>query len=264
MSINLIDMLKDRLVGQLAGGLASKVGGSEEETKGGLEALIPTILGGLISQMGKPGGADKVNETLDSDDYSGGLLDSILGGGEPNTEELGKQGGGLVDMIFGDKGSMIGDILGKVTGSKGGLLTALLPMVLPLIMNFLGKQKRAMGLDSTGFTQMLMDQKENVASAMPAGLSDQLGWADLSPPKPAASSPAPASEGGGMGSIVIPIAILALIAFIGYQVISSQNAKEVESPVENIEEVEDDLLDIDMGEIDSGNVTDSSTGLPAQ
>ena len=66
MAINIIDMLKNQLGGQIAGQLGRQFGESEQATKSGIEALVPTILGGLLKQVAAPGGADK----LDSADTS--------------------------------------------------------------------------------------------------------------------------------------------------------------------------------------------------
>ncbi|TWU40570.1 DUF937 domain-containing protein [Novipirellula artificiosorum] len=77
MAIDLMQMLKSQVTGQLAGKLGSHLGESPQATTQGLDAIFPTVLGGLMKQVSQPGGAAKINETLDQGDYDGSLLDNI-------------------------------------------------------------------------------------------------------------------------------------------------------------------------------------------
>ena len=54
MAVNLMEMLKDQVLGQVTGGLSNHLGESEQATKGGLEALLPTVMGGLVKQVSQP------------------------------------------------------------------------------------------------------------------------------------------------------------------------------------------------------------------
>ena len=226
MAINILDMLKSQLGGQLAGQLGRQFGESEQATKSGIEALVPTILGGLLKQISAPGGADKLDRTLKDGGYDGGLLDNLSGmlsGG--GTDSLTSKGGGLISMLMGDKAAMIAPVIAKLTGMKPGTVASLLSILAPLIMSFLGKQKKTMGLDSSGLANLLMSQKDSIGAALPAGISDAMGLGSLGIAGPAvarsATSNAPVAAAGGGGALkfLIPLAILGALGYGCYRFI---------------------------------------------
>ncbi len=254
MSMNMMEILKGQLGGMVAGQLGKSVGLDSAQAKAGVGALLPTILGGLIKQSSTPEGAGKLNDALDSDDYDGGLLDNLSGmltGGD--TGSMSKMGGGAVEMLFGNKVGAIADIIGKVTGMKSGSAAGLLAILAPLVMSYLGKQKRSLGLDSGGMANLLMSQKDEVAKEMPAGMSStlgltSLGFADTPAGRPAATPSAPpavssassssgsaasgsSSSGGlGLGKILIPLLIVAALAFGAFQFLGGSVDSETELP----------------------------------
>ncbi|MGB7325650.1 MAG: DUF937 domain-containing protein, partial [Rubripirellula sp.] len=189
MSINILDMVKSQIGGQIAGQIAGKFGVNEQTAKSGLDALLPTILGGLVSKVSSPGGTEALGKTLDEGDYDGGMLDNLgdifSGGG---ADELAGKGGGLVSMIFGDKAAVLGPIIGKLTGMKSDSVMSMLAMLAPLVMSFLGKARSSGGMDTNGLATMLMSQKDAIANDMPAGVSDAMGLGLLSQSKPAATA----------------------------------------------------------------------------
>lgn len=254
MAVNLMEMLKAQVLGQVTGGLSNHLGESEQATKGGLEALLPTVMGGLVKQVSQPGGAESLNKTLDQDDYDGGLLDKfgdMLSSG--NTGAVSGLSGGLLSMIFGDKVASIISLVSKVTGLGGKSTSSLLGLALPLIMSFLGKQKRSMGLDANGFASLLNDQKDHIANALPAGIGEELGLGALGIKAPSAapapsnqaSSPQPAAQasgGGGLMKLLIPLVILGLLGLIAYNFVGGGDKPDP---------VEASTPDIDLG-IDTG------------
>ena len=226
VAINILDMLKSQLGGQIAGQLGRQFGESEQATKSGIEALVPTILGGLLKQVSAPGGADKLDSALKDGGYDGGLLDNLSGmlsGG--GADSLTSKGGGLISMLVGDKSAMIAPILAKLTGMKVSSITSLLAILAPLVMSFLGKQKKTMGLDSSGLANLLMSQKDSIGAALPAGISDAMGLGSLGIAGPAVSraaaskAPVPAAGGGGVLKYLIPLAILGAVGYGCYRYI---------------------------------------------
>jgi hypothetical protein len=104
--------------------------------------VLPTILGGLMKQSSTPDGADQLNETLDQNDFDGGMLDNL-------------------GDLFGGSGASAGsgggsDLLGGLAGDVSNLL---------------------------------MSQKDEVAKAMPAGMSGLLGLTSMGFQDMSAGSP---------------------------------------------------------------------------
>ncbi len=213
--MNLVDMLKSQIGGAVAGQIGKSLGIDEKTVATGIGAAIPTILGGLLKQASSPGGADQLNKTLDKDDFDGSIFDKlsdVLTNGKSGG--LTNLGGSLSSMIFGDKGSVISSVLGKLMGLDSSKAGSLLAMILPLIMSFLGKTKRSNSLDASGFTKLLMSQKDNIASAMPKGMAETLGIGNLLSGGASVRQSRPTqqqSSGGSSGILkfIIPLAILA-------------------------------------------------------
>ena len=270
--MNLMDLLKDQVLGKVAGQLGNHLGESEESTKGGLDALLPTVLGGLMKKVSEPGGGDELATTLDQDDFDGGLLDNISGmlSGD-DSGSVSEMGGGLVKMLFGDNASSIIGMLSKFTGMGDKSTSSLLGLALPLIMSFLGKQKRSMGLDSNGLTDMLVSQKDHIAGALPPGIGDAMGLGALGISGPEASAPAasslpatsPASSGqggGGLMKLVLPLIILAALGLLAYNFLGGGDADVNPNPAA-IDNVDGDNLDIDMGVPEVAGLADATKNL---
>ncbi len=230
MAINILDMIKSQVGSQITGQVAQKFGVDDTTAKMGIDALLPSILGGVVSKVSTPSGADQLDRAITDGGYDGGLLDNISGmfTGD-QVDKLADQGGGLVSMIFGDKAAILGPIIAKLTGMNSGSVMSMLAMLAPLVMSFIGKQKAASGLSSSGLATMLMSQKDNIAAAMPRGVSEAMGLGLMTPTAsvtraPAASkvtaAPAKSSGGGfGIAKVLIPLAILAAVAYGCYSYI---------------------------------------------
>lgn len=219
MPINILDMLKSQLGGQIAGQLGKQFGENEQAAKSGIDALIPTVLGGLLKQVSSPGGAEKLDKTMKDGGYDGGLLDGLTGmltGG--GTDALTGKGGDLVSSLFGDKAAMLLPILSKLTGLKLDSVKSMLAIVAPLVLSFLGKQQKTLGLDAKGLASMLMSQKESIGAALPPGISDAMGLGALGIASPSAAK-AGTSHGnasapsGGLAKVLIPLALLAAVGY---------------------------------------------------
>jgi hypothetical protein len=209
-----------------------------------------------MKQASTPEGAGKLDETLAGDDFDGGMLDGLsdmLGGGG-DTGAMSNMGGGLINMIFGEKAGAIAEIIGRLTGMKSGSTTSLLALLAPLVMSFLGKQKRSLGLDSGGLANLLMSQKDEVAKSMPGGIAGTLGLTDLgfqdtpagvpastptAAPQPAVTQPAatqpaatqtsaaePSPSGGGIGKMLIPLIVAGVLGLLGFQFLGGNAVKD--------------------------------------
>jgi len=175
MSFNIVDLVKDQItdgVLEKAGGL---LGGDASKLSSGVESTVPALLGGLTSAASAPGkSSDLFNAVNNADD---GLLNDFagaLGGG--NSSNMIDQGSGVLTSLMGS-GMMgnLGSVLSSVTGMSRGGSGSLMGMLAPVILGVLKKQVMGGGLDAGGLLSMLQGQKSNVANAMPANLTSQLG-----------------------------------------------------------------------------------------
>src|SRR5262245_22877175 len=172
MSETLVSAISRMLTPEIVGKMASASGLDRGTAQSAVSAFVPAILGGLSDLAAKPGGARQIADAVaeqpagiltnlaatltgaQSADKGGGLLASLLGGGVLNT---------LVST------------LSRFVGIGEGSTRTLMGLLTPLILGTLGREQRAQGLEASGLARMLMGQKDQIAAAMPAGLSELLG-----------------------------------------------------------------------------------------
>jgi len=178
MSLNIVDLVKGQMTNAVlekAGGL---LGNDASKLAGGLDSVIPALLGGLTGAGNAPGKAGALFDAVNSsDDGIFGDFAGALGGS--NSNSMIEQGSNALSGLMGS-GMMggLGSILSSVTGMSRGGTGSLMGMLAPVIFGVLKKQVLGGGMDAGGLMSMLNGQKANVANAMPANLRSQLGGID--------------------------------------------------------------------------------------
>ncbi|MGH1481011.1 MAG: DUF937 domain-containing protein [Geminicoccales bacterium] len=201
MSINLVDLVMKQVGGNLPGVLGSLLGESADKTQGALAGAIPAILGSLMGAASK--GGDAANQltaaVAGQDDSILNDLSGLLGSGKH--QEIADQGSSMLGSLLGDGaiGGLAGAV-GKFSGLGSGSAKSLLGMLVPVVMSVLGREQKAQGLDGGGLTNLLMSQKDNIASAMPSGMTNALGGAGMLDSLMGSAQSATASIGDAVGS----------------------------------------------------------------
>lgn len=168
--MNIIELIKNNLSGGALGQLGSLIGASPEQTKAAAGAAVPSILAGLGKAASTKNGADNLTDLLNNLDPKltnnpGGMY----AGGDAS--KMGDAGAGMLDKILG--GGVLaglGGLLSKFSGLGGDMMKKLLAYLAPLILGVIAKQFGGKA-SAQGLTQFFTEQKSNIASAMPAGLS---------------------------------------------------------------------------------------------
>lgn len=207
--MNFLDILKNQLTGgDTLGAISGLLGESEAATKSGLGAILPTVLGSVISKGSTAQGAGGLMDMLKTGGHDGGILDnfgSILSGGGSGVSSLLSSGGGIINTLLGDKVGGIVNLISGMSGLKSGSASSLMSMAAPLVMGLIGKQTASQGLNASGLMSMLAGQSDFVKAALPAGISNLMGFGDVGGAVKAAAAQATASveeAKSGMGSMM--------------------------------------------------------------
>ena len=180
MSINLLDMLKDQVGGELGSQAAKFLGESESNVGSALSNIFPSILGSVIDKGSTEEGANGLMNVLkDADTSILGNIGGLFGGGAGAVNGLLNSGSGILSFLMGNKIGGVVDILMKVTGMKSSASSSLLKMAAPFVISMIGKQVRSGGLNVGGLMDMLKGQKEYVAPALPAGMASAMGLSEF-------------------------------------------------------------------------------------
>ena len=156
----------------MIGKIASVSGLDRSTTQSAVGACVPAIMNGLAELATKPGGARQIADAIA--EQPAGMLSNLaqtLGGASMPAEK----GTGLLSSLFG--GGVLNTListLSRFIGIGEGSTRALLGLLAPVVLGVLGREQRAAGLETGGLARMLMGQKDQIAAAMPVGLSDLL------------------------------------------------------------------------------------------
>ncbi len=176
MSINLLDMLKDQVGGELGSQAAKFLGESESNVGSALANIFPSILGSVIDKGSSEAGAGELMNVLkDADTSVLGNIGGLFGGGAGAVNGLLNGGSGILSFLMGNKIGGVVDILMKVTGMKSSATSSLIKMAAPFVISMISKQVRSGGLNAGGLMDMLKGQKAHVSSALPSGMAGALG-----------------------------------------------------------------------------------------
>jgi hypothetical protein len=223
MAINLMDMVKDAITGQVADQLGSAVGLDKKQTASALEAVVPMLLGGMMKKASTPGGASELSAALRDTDTS--MLDNLgglLGGGSSSVSNMMSMGTKLLPMLLGSSQGNIISALVKMLGFNEKSIGSLLGLLAPIVMAVVGKQaKAAGGFDVGALTNLFGSQKDILSKAMPSELQGVMGLVDnvSSAASRAAGSAASAAEAASSSNPlqwILPLVALAVLGYLGY------------------------------------------------
>ena len=161
--MNIVDVISEQLSGHM-GRLSSLLGENENTTRSAVGAAAPTLLMALSSLTKNSEGAQKLSSVLnglDSPNVNPNQPSSIISSGTK-----------LISSLFGGDGiSTVTNALCSYTGLGSGMMKNLIGYIAPLMLGAIGSQFKGKPIDSQGVMKFFNDQKANIASAMPAGLS---------------------------------------------------------------------------------------------
>jgi hypothetical protein len=215
--MNLVDLLKSQMSSEVTKQLGGMLGTSDSDTGNLLKASLPALLAGLGSVASKKDGADKIATAIGGlDPGMLGNLGKMLGGADA------KKGGDLLGSLLGNNMlTSLLPLLGKFVKLDSTLITKALGLLAPLVLSSIGSVFKGQKVDGAGISRLFSEQKSNIASAIPAGLSlanlpglESLGnVGKVANQAMNQASKATADAGSGLGKLLLPL--LALAAIIG-------------------------------------------------
>jgi OOP family OmpA-OmpF porin len=180
MSINILDLANTYITKSNVEKLAGLLGENSSGIQVALGSILPSVLGGIMQKASTTAGAgeilDLTRETEGSDILGG--LSSILGS-NTQSQDLFALGSKLLPVLFGNKTSEVADAVSSQSGIKKSSAASLLGFAAPFVMSLLGNQVKSSGMGLSGFTSLLMSQKDAVLGTLPSGMGGILKFADL-------------------------------------------------------------------------------------
>jgi len=272
MAINLLNLLKDQMSDSLVESIAGTIGANSATTSSGINAILPTILGGLASKASTNEGASGLLDMIKGGGYDGSMLSklpSLLGGGTA-TNDLMSSGSSMLSSIFGGSQSSILNTIMSVAGMNKSASSSLMSMLAPVVMSLVGKQVMGNNLGVSGLMDLLKGQKSHISSALPTGMGSLLGFADSGKKvagtvKNAANTIAEEKGGGFPWKWILGALALALLGYFGIN--SMGGGEKIDATTENVTSTVNDATEAgkdmggtvkDMAENTAGNMADAA------
>jgi len=173
MTDDIVASVSRFLTPELIGKLTSAAGLDRNIGQPATAAIVPAILSGLAGAAGTPAGSRQLANVVaqQPSDMLGKFVNSLTGSA-PQTAAKGVDV--LSTLLGGGALGLLASTLSKFLAVGEAPTRSLMGLVTPLIMGVLGQQQKATGLDANGLARMLTQQKEEIADAMPSGLSNLL------------------------------------------------------------------------------------------
>ena len=169
MATNIVSTISRLLTPELVGKLATASGLDGALAQRTVAAAVPSILSGLAGIATRPDGARQLANAVAEQPTD------IFASLATRPAQTAEKGTSLLSSLLG--GSALGILastVSKFLGIGEGSTRTLMGLLTPVIMGVLGREQHAAGLDAGGLARMLTGQKEEIADAMPSGLSGLL------------------------------------------------------------------------------------------
>jgi sporulation protein YlmC with PRC-barrel domain len=171
---NIVSAVSQVLTPDMVARVASAAGISDRATaQTAVAAAVPAILSSLANLAAKPDGERRLADAMAK--QSPRTLENLASASN-GPAQLVDTGKSLLSSLLGVSSfTSLASAIGKFAGLGDGPVRSLLGMLAPVILGVLGRQA---GAGANGLSQLLSSQRDDIAAAMPAGLSDVLRAGD--------------------------------------------------------------------------------------
>ena len=183
MVTDLLAMISSGPGRSLAEHAAKMLGESDTGMRSAVDALVPTLLGGMAHKASSPSGAADLFKLVSGSNVDAGLMGNIASmlGGSPQTNTLLSQGTALTSSLLGDKAGALATALASVSNIKPTSAISTLGLATPLLFSVLKKFIGDGKLDAGGLASLLLGQKDHLEKAnIDPRLTKALGFSSLS------------------------------------------------------------------------------------
>lgn len=174
--MNLFGVLKETVTPALRLKTALFVSETPEKTQKALDALFPTVTGGLLKRASSEAGLSHLYRTLQKPEFDKNLIETFpqLIESPDRLSQLAVHGNSLVSQLLPDKKSSIANMISSYAKVRNSSATNLLGLATPLVLSALRREMTTRNLDVQGLGSLLADQREPWLNSLPEGIHDKL------------------------------------------------------------------------------------------
>jgi hypothetical protein len=172
---SLLDLVMKFLTPDVIVRIANALGIDRGVAEKAIAALVPTILAGFAATS-QSGGAQRIADAAKQ--QQAGLVDGFVnrvGVGNGTPPGLVDQGLKQVASLFGGtQQSEITQAVSRYSGASPAASASLLGMLTPAVLGVIAKESGTRGPNAAGIADLLAEQKDEIAKAIPSGFARQL------------------------------------------------------------------------------------------
>ncbi len=174
--MTLFGVLKETVTPALRLKTALFVSETPEKTQKALDALFPTVTGGLLKRASTEAGLSHLYRTLQKPEFDKNLIETFpqLIESPDRLSQLSVYGNSLVSQLLPDKKSSIANLVSSYAKVRNSSATNLLGLATPLVLSALRREMTNRNLDVQGLGSLLADQREPWLNSLPDGIHDKL------------------------------------------------------------------------------------------
>ena len=167
----LLEVTKSYLTPDVVRHASSAIGEPESATRQSLLSAVPAVLSGVTRMASSPQGSSGLATTLREGGFESVVSNpSALFTSGTSASRIAVLGQQLVSRIFGSKSTMVSDAVAKSSGVSTNSANRVLNFAAPLVMGVLSRHVTSQGLNATGLSNLLADQKDEISNATPPGV----------------------------------------------------------------------------------------------
>ncbi len=160
-------IVTQQLGGSASRTIAQRFGISESTANTAIQMAVPLILTALARNASQPQEAQNLHQAV-ATDHDGSILDNVMGYLQ-NPQSA--NGAGILGHVFGGQQPAIENNLAQATGMDQSSASGLLETLAPLVMGSLGKAQQQNGLDPSGLSDLLNNQRQEAQANAPGAMS---------------------------------------------------------------------------------------------
>jgi len=178
MATNLVSAVMQFLTPDVIAKIASVLGLDRNVAQKAIAGAIPALLASLADLASTPNGARQLTNTLTQQSSSLDSFKDFTGSASANS--LAESGSNMLSGLLGGRTlDAMAQTIGKFAGIGEETTKSMLGMLGPMVLGVLGQQQGEAGLDASKLASHLSSQKDQIAAAIPSGLSGPLSAAGL-------------------------------------------------------------------------------------
>jgi Bacterial protein of unknown function (DUF937) len=176
MAVNLVSLVMQFLTPDMIGRVAAALGLDRSPVQSAIGVAVPGLLAGLSGVATEPGGPQKLVDAAKRETGTLGRLEEMLCATECSV--IGPSQ--LLPSLLGVREqNVLVDAVGRFAGLGRDKSSLLLGLLVHVVVGIIAQQQGNRGLGPSRMANLLASQKDNIAAALPAELSNLLSVTGL-------------------------------------------------------------------------------------